>query len=402
MSVRPHDFYGGSTELAISADQAIDRRAFFWVLTPSTTGFAAILPDARTIPGDPGRPVFAILNLGTDSLGIEDNLSNSTLATLAQDEIAFCFLRDKSDQDGTWSFRITTSGASPSAGPAEVMYLQGGNPTSTGNLEYDHQLDTWSTDTSSTNSHRQAAGFGLGTSTVVFGHNASPQDAVSQYTTAAGTWATLASFPKSIQDHHAESSGGKGYSLGSGFSTASNGKDTYESDASVSTWTAKTAKITASRLGSSSAVSGVLYVASGRDSTSSFVLDFEGYTISGDFWSSLVNAPSPAVERSTSFPIGAKVYKIAGNNGSDQDDVHEYSIGTGLWTTKGNLSLGNRQACGSASPEGIGLVAGGLAGATPQTGGVRYNPSLDSWTSITALPSATSVVENSSPLATSS
>lgn len=73
-------FYGGSVETSISANMSLSTGlGRFWVITATTTGLIATLPDPASIPT--GGPIFYISLEGSNNLIIKDHLG-ATLLTL--------------------------------------------------------------------------------------------------------------------------------------------------------------------------------------------------------------------------------------------------------------------------------------------------------------------------------
>jgi len=99
-------FRGGAAYQAISGDFSLvfgANRA--WLIHPTTTSLAVVLPSALNIPT--GGPRFVIMNVGVPTLDIED-AGNNTLVTLAQWEAAEVYLSNNATANGTWYCAVNT------------------------------------------------------------------------------------------------------------------------------------------------------------------------------------------------------------------------------------------------------------------------------------------------------
>lgn len=73
-------FYGGAQERTFGVSTTLTTAARLWVLSATSAGLTASLPDPASIP--PGGPVFYVINSGSNAFTLRDHLGAS-LATLA-------------------------------------------------------------------------------------------------------------------------------------------------------------------------------------------------------------------------------------------------------------------------------------------------------------------------------
>lgn len=87
-------FHGGSNERVISASIAIDGTAFLWVLSATTTGLSANLPNPANY--QTGGPHWIIQNIGANSITVK-NQGGTTLVTLAANKSCIVVLTLEAD-----------------------------------------------------------------------------------------------------------------------------------------------------------------------------------------------------------------------------------------------------------------------------------------------------------------
>jgi len=88
-------FFGGTTERALSASITLDGSAHLWILSNTTTGLSAILPNPANYAA--GGIHFTIVNTGINNLLVKNNL-DTTLVTLVPNKSTMIVLTVESDQ----------------------------------------------------------------------------------------------------------------------------------------------------------------------------------------------------------------------------------------------------------------------------------------------------------------
>lgn len=206
-------------------------------------------------------------------------------------------------------------------------------------------------------------------------------------------------------------------------------------------WTQKTSLPAASRIGSAAFVIGTTgYIAGGRDANLNYLNELWAYDTQSDSWTqkagfpggglltpggfsinnmgyiscgwltgstpssallkydpslnswtTLAPLPAPGRYGPTSFVINNKVYVGCGY-GPLYDDLWEYDPVVSVWTQKASFSPGPRQAFVNFSIDGFGYVGSGLDqnglsnGYTGLTDFYKYDPLLNSWSSVSSMP----------------
>lgn len=93
-------FYGGASEISLSASRSISTESFLWTLSATATGLYVSLPNPASMSA--GGFYFCIQNVGTNSIAVKNN-SGTTLVTLAQNKAVFIGLTVESGGVKTWT-----------------------------------------------------------------------------------------------------------------------------------------------------------------------------------------------------------------------------------------------------------------------------------------------------------
>ena len=99
-------FFGGGKYLSFGTDVQISfGHGRAQTLVPTAPGLAAILPDARSIPGT-GGPVFLLFNTGAHSVDIEDQ-DGGIVGTIAPGYTSPVLLSNNGFAAGVWHMKST-------------------------------------------------------------------------------------------------------------------------------------------------------------------------------------------------------------------------------------------------------------------------------------------------------
>jgi len=83
----------------ITGAEALSRHSAFWQSLSAVAAQNVVLPDATGLPNGWSVVVHAT---GAETLTVQDNDANDTVATVAPDEAKKFILTDNGDADGTW------------------------------------------------------------------------------------------------------------------------------------------------------------------------------------------------------------------------------------------------------------------------------------------------------------
>jgi hypothetical protein len=159
-------FYGNAYHKTISADWNLPMNYRVLRIAATGVGYKVKLPDATKLR--PGGPRFYILNLNTSSYGIADQ-GGTTLATLAEDEIATVSLVDNATSNGIWAIQIEPITISSPTAPENKYYVAGGYNYGTRLRKYTRAGDAWSQETESAYTRVDAAAWSLNVRAFVTG-----------------------------------------------------------------------------------------------------------------------------------------------------------------------------------------------------------------------------------------
>jgi uncharacterized repeat protein (TIGR01451 family) len=106
-------------------------------------------------------------------------------------------------------------------------------------------------------------------------------------------------------------------------------------------------------------------------------------------WETLSNMPTGRLE-GTGVTTGNKVYLFGGINSSGYvAPVSEYTVSTGVWTTKSSIPTVRRAPASALGPDGKVYVVGGSSTSGQELGTLEiYDPLTDTWTTGASMPTA--------------
>lgn len=166
-------------------------------------------------------------------------------------------------------------------------------------------------------------------------------------------------------------------------------RDTDEYDTSDS-WTSKTDTPAPGRYGlSASTILSAGYIFGGSISGATYLQDTDKYD--PDAWTSQSDMPSPGRERFAATTVSNKIYAFAGiaSGPTFLTDTDEYDPDS--WTSKSSVYSPGRGACGGGHVGSKGYLCGGDSTSSDLDGWLQdneeYNPSEDSWSAKTDMPS---------------
>lgn len=384
MVVTQEEYYGRSIEISTGVNLTVDFfRARVWYVNATAGGLQIRMPDAtdHKLGGIIG---YVALTAASNTVTIADNggtaitLSDGA-STLEADEAAKMLLIANSDADGTWAGQVKDVGATPNPGPAELNYIQGGVLSAEDLIEeYNHQTDTFTAKANSSFDHVRGAAARVGSTIIVWGNNASPDDEVERYTASSNSWATLANFPSAFLDGQGAASGTntKAYALG----YVADRDGTREFDNGTEVWTARTDKTTGCTDGDAVADSnGDMLVANGNKVSVDEQQTFEKFDTSGNSWSGLTNQPAPAVANHGITINNGEVVRLGGFATARTDDTDVYSVSMDSWVTKNDFPE-NREHQAMGTAETSSLTFGGVITTSSVDTAHSYSFSNDTWT----------------------
>jgi len=295
--------------------------------------------------------------------------------------------------------------------PIEFTYQSGGsNTTGSNNLKlrrYNHQLDSWLTGTSKTQTNRQAGAFRIGVVGAVWhgdtGGGASSKK-VEHYD--PDVWTVKTDSPRSHSDQGASgalgSAGTHGYSFG-GLTTTNPGLDTDEYTLTGDTWALKTAIPIQMKDGAADQYGSLVYVVWGSNFTTDVGL-FASYEPVASTYTFLANSPSLFLEDFDVCAFDGFVLKVGGRTPtSSQVDLYEISLNT--WVRKLVFPLVGSpleplgHTMGAA--ESVPILFGGSRATVNLVLDVwRYNRITDVWTQKANLPNSPGFTCNMGAVAT--
>jgi N-acetylneuraminic acid mutarotase len=220
-----------------------------------------------------------------------------------------------------------------------------------------------------------------------------------EYDPATDKWIKKASFPGAARANAVGFSiGGKAYvGLGTNYDRTSKQdlyNDFYEYDPSTDAWTKK-GDFTAPRdqpIYFTIGEKGYMGTGNNPPSAPTNTKDFWEYDPNMDKWTLKAEVPALARCRSFSFVINGKGYLGGGEDNSIRklNDFYEYDPTKNEWAKKANLTENIARSRGF-SVNNLGYLIGGLIGTTGAENSsnnvYQYNPSTDTWTSVSNLAS---------------
>lgn len=362
------EWAGRSLEITSATSITLGSRVRLYRVEMSASGQDVSLPDA-THYLSLGGPAVVVWNTGSNAYDLLDAAGGDLGISLAQDEVASCFLVAKDDAAGEWVVRVTPTDTIPDPPENDFLFTLGGFESAIQKeaWQYVHGTDSWSQQTDSTRHHISAPGGVSGGLAYVAGSSAGGgQTGVEHDEYAPDTWTALTDVPNRSDERSGAPDGGVLEVYGRVFSPATQ-HDRYT--ISGDSWASGTAFPTDHRYGvAERGSSGLIYVFGGNEN---FIAAWQGvqsnreHDTGADSFSSLTGLPTDQRARLGGFVLGGKVYAVCGtvdNNGPDLDRVDEYDPGGDSWASRTAYPAGTtQQGPGAAARSvGIGYAVGGL------------------------------------------
>lgn len=352
-------------------------RMFYLDVSGAGIGGTVDLPDARTVPL--GAPPIWIYATGGNVV-LQDNLQNP-IGTLANGEIATCYLVTAGGAAGVWHFDIRTEGAPPAAVYDTRIHYFGGDGVADDEVgQFNAQTSTWSTLTSANRDLTDAAAATDGRKVWVFG-DTSPADQakIEEYDRLADTWVTKSTaFPNGLSRPGVVYDAGFIYVFGGGVG-AGNERKAWKYDPVGQTFTALADVPGSDTTFQAVSANGRLHV---MGPTSHYVYDqaddsYDSRSVRPGNWRNYGLAH-----------FFDRILACGGddNAGTETAEAHTYTYRTDSWQAIADMP-NPRTKCGAAH---VGarrlLVIGGERASASKSNNWFYDGST--WTVLTALPAA--------------
>jgi M6 family metalloprotease-like protein len=220
--------------------------------------------------------------------------------------------------------------------------------------------------------------------------NGSALSSVEAYSAASNTWTAKAPLPGARYDGNgAAAISGVLYLPGGRNSSGTLTRTLYAYTISSNVWTAKAALPVASGCGATVNFSGSLYVLTGCDGTSGFKGRLHRYTPSTNSWTARASAPA-AHGYPTVGVINGKLYVAGGRKaaGSATATLHVYDPAANAWTTKRAMPSARYGAAGRVINGKLYVVGGTDASGNALATAVVYDPATNGWSTEAPMPTA--------------
>ncbi len=115
------------------------------------------------------------------------------------------------------------------------------------------------------------------------------------------------------------------------------------------------------------------------------------FLVNAQIWTELDDFPATERDDGVGFVIGTKAYCGTGLTPwwAELGDFHSFDASTEIWTTVASLPDGEERQYATAFTDGVtGFVFGGVAGDDFKNDLWQYDPVLDEWNSMSALPAS--------------
>lgn len=401
MTVRASDFYGGALENEVTGSATLDavaRHMTFWGSTPGTFSIAfktGVDLSKRMDYTWLGGPVCFLRNESSATLEITFvadgdevtiNMPPNSLRTL-------CLVESNRRKPNTGVALtvtapqgITSSGSTGMKPTLNGFVHNGGSPGGTSCESLAMPTGTWSSATASTNSHGDAAGFGLAEAVHLVGHNSGTTDRQKHSSFRGGSWTSRTDAPIEMQNAIGAGlrSSGLVFSADSAAALLSKPVALYDYDVISDTYSTKAAMPHAAERGAGAVIEEwdrVIVVRGDPLLQASWLY----HRTSGTYESIDFYAGSTKRSMSAFFALG-KVWSVGGYNDTESayfDTSDLFDIATRSWSSGPTLPAARREGA-SLAWRHAGIYAGGDDnGGTPSSAVYRMNVS-SSWVTTTA------------------
>ena len=192
----------------------------------------------------------------------------------------------------------------------------------------------------------------------------------------ADSWATKANMPTARDRLAAVAVDGIVYAIGGVTGTVVPTVEAY--NPTSNTWSTKAPMLAKRMEHSAATVNGIIYAIGGY--SPGYLSSVEAYNPATDMWSTKASMPT-ARYGFTSVVVGGIVFAIGGVGGGST--VEAYNPATNTWSTKASMPTA-RYALGSAVVNGIIYAIGGNSTATVEA----YDPATSTWSTKASMPTA--------------
>jgi len=201
-------------------------------------------------------------------------------------------------------------------------------------------------------------------------------------------WTSKTDVPYGVHSHAAATISGLVYLFSGKEATSTWSNNCYEYNSSGNSWAAKTDVVSPDRAylaGSEANSKGYIY--GGSNSTPTRLQDCDEYNQSGNSWANKTSMPSPAREYLAGSSISNKCYTYCGETTTQIQDCDEYTASGDSWASKTDAPAPARRQLAACTISTKGYIFGGYSGVGSKDCD-EYDPSGDSWTSKTDMTNA--------------
>lgn len=332
-------FFGNAHYVDIIVPYGLNQEiARVWSVKSSTAAAEIGLPDARTVLGT-GWPVFFIYitSDSTDPVPLKTR-QGVTLKTLAVGTVTSVGLVDGTTEDGEWCVSGTPD-------PRAYLGIFFGEVAATDPLRrYNPDGGAWETGATFTRDHREWASSFQGTlGSYVVGDTSATTANTDRY--AVNTWTARTARPTASHFSPAAFDQDLGYLFGSDFGLSNPGLVTHRYTDTTDTWTARTSVPEGVNHGVVGTVdTGKIIVGLGTGGFGDTGGLIREYDVAGNSYSGL--SPHPETDdiyHASSFPLEGRLHQIGGSiniNQAAQSWHYSYDSGGGAWSQRTNYSAG--------------------------------------------------------------
>lgn len=401
MVITSKTYFGGALEVNLSANFTIQPRMkrllrFF----PTTSGLTVTLASARQ--HRKGGVIAWVVNEGPDSIVLR-NASLTTLATLTAGQVAEVLCLDNLTTAGVWHVQVSTVGSAANPAPNQYHYIAQGRFDPSGvdlfrkTFEYNQQLDavTTKTDSPSIGTQQQnCAGFKATAAMHMTGGSTGSTGQPDNISYDPDVWSTHADMPLNFKTHAGAHIGADGFifgGIGTGGDTSSNRRRVQAySSGSWSTGTSRPTGRETKETSAKTASNGKIYLTAGYNTAGNSNINDEFFS---NTWTVKMGRPFPEYNWTGTAAASQFIFMFAGAFGSAHNPAYDftmrYDVTLDSWTTMTNYPDGPSFHLAASSVGNNIQIMGGEIGGTSSDAtehNWKYDHVLDAYSAKANLP----------------